>query len=82
VTRLTPARRAKARKYLHDFPEEKFWVGVFTEIRLSSLLQGLRPSPGHEGFRGTFDWLLTKGKDGTENCVKVHEGKYRDKEHV
>lgn len=78
VTRLTPARKDKARKYLRDFPEEKFWTGVFSEIQFSSLLRGRIQSDGHRSFRGDFDWLLTRGKDGTENAVKVHEGKYRD----
>ena len=49
-----------------------------TEIRQSAFLCGLKPSPGHEHFRADFDWLLTKGKDGTENVVKVYEGRFRD----
>ena len=80
VTRLTPARRKKAQKYLAMFPEERFWTGVFSAIQLSSFLRGLRPSNGHEGFKGDFDWLLTQGKDGTENCAKVEEGRYQDAE--
>ena len=78
VDRLSPARREKAARYLKAFPDKAFWVRVFTEIRHSALLRGLKPSEGHAGFRGDFDWLLTKGKDGTENCVKAAEGKYRD----
>ena len=80
VTRLTPARRKKARKYLAMFPEERFWTGVFSAIQFSSFLRGLRPANGHEGFKGDFDWLLTQGKDGTENAVKVEEGRYQDAE--
>ena len=81
VTRLTSARRNKATKYLREFPEREFWTRCFAELKFSRFLLGLQPSPGHENFRGDFDWLLTKGKDGTENCAKVAEGKYRDKEH-
>lgn len=79
VSKLTPNRRKKARTSLAAFPERDFWVTVCAEIARSSFLQGLRPSHGHENFKATFDWLLTKGKDGTENAVKVYEGKYRDK---
>jgi len=80
VNRLTTARRDKAKKSLREFPEREFWVRCFSELKFSRFLLGLQPGPGHEGFRGDFDWLLTRGKDGTENCVKVSEGKYRDKE--
>ncbi len=79
VTRLSPARREKAKRSLREFPDEEFWRRVFGELAHSKLLRGLRPNPGHENFRGDFDWLLTKGKDGTENAVKVAEGKYRDR---
>lgn len=79
VETLSPARAEKARRYLRQFPTEAFWRGVFTSVKLSAFLLGHKSGPGHEGFRGDFDWLLTKGKDGTENCVKVSEGRYEDK---
>lgn len=78
VQKLSPARRQKAAKYLHLFPDPIFWHTVFHEIGKSAFLLGHKASNGHEGFRADFDWLLTKGKDGTENCVKVCEGRYRD----
>ena len=78
VTDLTPGRRAKAKRYLTDFPDQAFWTRVFTEIGQSPFLRGLRPSADHKNFRGDFDWLLTVGKDGTENCVKVAEGRFRE----
>jgi hypothetical protein len=78
VQKLSPARRTKATRYLHLFPDPAFWHAVMHEISASSFLLGLKPSNGHEAFKADFDWLLTKGKDGTENCVKVAEGKYRD----
>ena len=80
VTRLSPARKAKAKHYLAAFPDQKFWNRCMSELKFSAFLRGFRPSPGHENFRATFDWLLSKGKDGTENCVKVAEGTYSDKE--
>jgi hypothetical protein len=79
VERLTDARKQKAVLYLRQFPDQSFWETVCLEISQSSLLLGLKPSQGHEHFKGTFDWLLTKGKnDQVENCVKVFEGRYRD----
>jgi hypothetical protein len=65
-------------KALKQSPEREFWIQVFAEIARSPFLRGRRPSPGHENFRADLDWLLAKGKDGTENAVKVAEGKYRD----
>jgi hypothetical protein len=83
VRRLSPARREKALRYLRQFQHRAFWVQVFRELALSTLLTR-GGGPGHEHFRGDLDWLLTRGKDGTENCVKTAEGKYRDpdKRHV
>ena len=78
VTKLSPARRKKALAYLDAFPERQFWEETCGQIRASRFLRGLRPTNGHERFVADFDWLLTKGKDGSENCVKVYEGKYRD----
>jgi hypothetical protein len=79
VTKLSVARAKKARAYLAQFPERKFWEEVCGQIHGSRFLRGLRPgSDGHSAFIADLDWLLTKGKDGTENCVKVYEGKYHD----
>ena len=78
VEEMSPARVEKANKYLKMFPPLEFWREVFAETKRSMFLRGLKMSPGHEKFRGGFDWLLSKGKDGTENCVKVKEGKYRE----
>lgn len=78
VTVLSEERARKARKYLGRFPQFTFWRHAFEELGQSEFLRGLRTSPGHESFRGDFDWLLTVGRDRTENVVKVAEGKYRD----
>jgi hypothetical protein len=81
VRTLSPARRQRAQRYLTLFPEESFWGDIFAEYHHSSFLQGVRAQAGHERFKADFDWLLSQGKDGLENCVKVHEGKYRDRSH-
>lgn len=79
VETLSPARREKARQYLATFPSEDFWVEVFVRVHQSRFLRGAaKPSNGHGNFRFDFDWMLTKGKDGSENVVKVHEGRYAD----
>lgn len=78
VSTISDARRKKAKNYLRQFPERDFWERAFAEVQQSAFLCGLKNGPGHEGFKGTFDWFLTKGRDGTENLVKVVEGRYRD----
>jgi hypothetical protein len=77
VEKLSPARREKARRYLIAFPAREFWEQAFREIHASEFLRGRRRRDGHAAFVATFDWLLTRGKDGTENCLKVAEGQYR-----
>ena len=78
VMKLSPGRRQKANQNLKAFPERDFWVKVCEEYHKSSFLRGTSGrKPGHENFEANFDWLLSKGKDGTENCVKVWEGRYR-----
>jgi hypothetical protein len=78
VIKCSPARLAKARTYLALFPDRAFWAQVFHAVGESAFLRGQTPTPRHKGFRADFDWLLSQGKDGTENCVKVAEGRYRD----
>ena len=78
INTISPARRDKAKRYIKMFPEETFWIEAFDEIHKSKFLRGMKGSPGHEGFVANLDWLLAKGKDGTENVVKVAEGRYRD----
>lgn len=78
VEKLSPGRREKARRYLAAFPDRDFWEQTFQEIRRSRFLRGLVKQEGYPSIARGFDWLLTKGKDGTENAVKTWEGKYRD----
>jgi hypothetical protein len=78
IRTLSPARRKKAGHVLTLFPNAEFWHQVMAEYHISNFLQGLQPSIGHERLRADFDWLMSRGKDGMENCVKVHEGRYRD----
>ena len=78
VSILSEERERKAMRYLVRFPQFAFWRKVFEELGRSMFLRGLNNGPGHESFRGDFDWLLTRGRDQTENAVKVAEEKYRD----
>lgn len=76
VTTLSPGRRQKAKQYLATFPKQQFWEQVFERTHHSKYLRGM--VKGYERFRFDFDWMLTKGKDGSENCLKVQEGRYAD----
>jgi hypothetical protein len=79
VTTLNDQRRAKAKTYLARYPQKSWWEEVFAEYRLSRFLLGMERSNGHENFKPDFDWLLSAGRGGKlDNCVKVHDGKYRD----
>ena len=73
------SRYKKAKQYLRIFPEEDFWRRVFQQYHRSDFLSGKSPPrEGHGNFKPDFDWLLSKGKDGSENCLKVHDGRYTD----
>lgn len=78
VSTISQARRKKALKYLSAFPDRQFWEKVFSSIHSSRFLRGL--INGHERFIADFDWLLSKGKDGSENFIKVYDGKYLDRQ--
>lgn len=64
---------ALLRKYTLDQIKE-----VFLRISKSDFLLGKCPpqEPGGKVFMADYDWFLGKGKNGTENIVKVIEGKY------
>ena len=76
VKTMSAGRVAKAKKYLKALPSKDFWESVFSEVHKSKFLRGLQDG-GRVVF--DFDWMLTVGKDGTENAVKTAEGKYQDK---
>lgn len=80
VDTLSPQRRRKAREALRAFPDETWWREVCAHLHRSKFLRGLVPP--REGrtrpFVADLDWLLSRGKDGTENAVKVAEGRYVD----
>ena len=79
VTTLSRGRRDKATRYLRLFPDESWWTAVFQQYHRSRFLSGKsQPGDGHKSFQPDFDWLLSAGKDGVENCVKVHDGRYAD----
>ena len=78
VTRMSPARTKKAKLYLSMFPDQQFWKDLCTIIHRSAFLRGLTSTNGRSSFKADFDWLLSKGKDGSENCLKVYEGRYTD----
>jgi len=78
VTVLSPQRRKKVDEYVHLFPEQDFWLKVYEEVCASPFLLGQKSSKDRRAVKRGLDWLLQKGEDGLENCVKTYEGKYRD----
>lgn len=79
VKTLKGGRLEKAKRYLRIFPDQTWWEEVFAMYHRSAFLSGkVQPSNGHGHFHPDFDWLLSKGKDGSDNCAKVHDGRYSD----
>lgn len=77
---ISPVRQKKLKEYLRLFPLETFWDETLAEYAESDFLSGREPpKSGHSSFKPDLDWLLSKGKDGLENCIKVHDGKYRNR---
>lgn len=78
VETLSAGRRDKARRAIAQFPDWRWWNHALSHIRQSPFLTGrIAPTNGHgRAFRADFDWLLAKHKDGTENVVKLHDGRY------
>lgn len=78
VDTLTAKRREKAWAALRQIPDEAWWLDLFREYHRSRFLSGKSPPrDGHKSFQPDFDWLLSNGRNGTENFTKVHDGNYR-----
>jgi hypothetical protein len=76
---IEDTRLKKLKRALRSRPLHAWWAEVFRQYHASRFLSGRTPPrPGHESFQPDLDWLLSNGKDGTWNAVKVHDGKYRD----
>jgi hypothetical protein len=76
VDKLTPTRREKIYKAYKVFSERVEWEEICLEFQYSLFLQNKRGTNGH--MKKDFDWLLSNGKDGTENYIKARNGRYRD----
>lgn len=70
-------RRRRVQQYLKLYPESCFWKQVFEEMARSPFLCGQVTSGDRPPKKRGLDWLLSKGQDGRENCVKTYEGEYR-----
>lgn len=68
----------KARKLLRQFPEEEFWTETFEQIHASLFLRGVRPDSQGKSFHCDLPWILSRGKDGIENVIKIHDGRYHN----
>lgn len=78
VTTLNPHREKRATTLLKIYPEQSWWEEVFIEYPQSRFLMGKSKSNGHGNFLPHFDWIMGKDEKGQDNCVKVHDGNYRD----
>jgi hypothetical protein len=79
VEELSPKRREKAARALRQYASQAWWKEVFAQYHRSRFLRGLtKPAEGHSNFRPDFDWLLSTGRSGVENYVRVHDGVYAD----
>jgi len=76
VETRSPARLQKAEQALAIATDREYWVETFKQFHSALYLRG--KAKGYEGIVADFDWLLAVGKDGSENFVKVHDGKYHD----
>ncbi|HYE92216.1 MAG TPA: HNH endonuclease signature motif containing protein [Terriglobales bacterium] len=81
VTTLSASRRDNANRMLRQFKDWQFWTASLSRIPFSQFLTGrVAPTNGHsKPFRADFDWICAK-KDGVENIVKLHDGKYDEGE--
>lgn len=71
---LDSSREKKIRAAIKDFPTEAQWVALYEKANKSDFLRFRCKMARRKGM----DWLLWKGKDGTNNFVKIAEGTYRD----
>jgi len=78
VETLSERRKDKARRLIRQQPDWRWWNGTLSKIQGSRFLTGqVPPANGHtKSFRADFDWLLACARDGTENAVKLHDGRY------
>jgi hypothetical protein len=54
-----------------DHPEPSYWTEIVQRMAKSDFCLGKKPSPGHEGWKADFDFLI---RPNTQH--KVLEGKY------
>lgn len=61
---------------LKDFPDEKYWREVLRNLGRNAYLSGAGEPPKVLGESNRHpDWLLSEGRDGVLNHVKVFEGR-------
>jgi hypothetical protein len=79
VSTLNPQREKRAKSLLKVYPDQSWWEDVFSiEYPQSRFLMGKVKGNGHGNFLPHFDWIIGKDEKGQDNCVKVHDGNYRD----
>ncbi len=77
IKTITAERLKQARLGLQLYPDLDSWVTIMGELAASDWLRGRKPSPGYEHWKGSWEWLFRRGKDKTQNLVKLFEGQFR-----
>lgn len=77
IVSISKSREEKLRTRWNEGIIIEHFDKILSEVSHSTLLCGRleKPSPGHEDWKVTFDWLI----DNDKNYLKVLEGNYRDK---
>lgn len=68
VELLSDTRVEKIKLYLRQFPKQQFWETVYKNARESRFCRIYKAA--------NMEWILQKGRDGSENCLKIFEGKF------
>ncbi len=77
VKKITPPRQQAAMRCVRDVGGLEAVRAMFERVGRSRFLRGLTNGKGHPNWKGAdFDWVLRP-----ENCVKICEGNYDDKQH-
>ena len=76
VAKLTDQRKKAIKKILKKYTVDEL-INAFEIAEQSSFLRGECNSPGHESFKGDFDFILRENR-----LVSILEGKYSDNKNI
>ena len=76
VAKLTDQRKKAIKKILKKYTVDEL-INAFEIAEQSSFLRGECNSPGHESFKGDFDFILRENR-----LVSILEGKYSNNKNI